>query len=239
MLKKMINSILFRLGYSIRRIDIQNREGNSLFVLHKYLKSDGGFDYEKYYQTQVKGNKRKVQKVWVLEENIAFLSEYIKRIIGNPAFGICHGTRNGKEQAWFRKFLGCDVIGTEISDTAEQFSYTIQWDFHDTKPEWIDTTDFIYSNALDHSYDPEKCLDAWMSCVRRGGLCILEHSSEHEIGLRDSPATKLDPFKADLVIMPYLITVWAKGRYVVREILVAPAKAEDIRSLNFIVIQKL
>jgi hypothetical protein len=47
-------------------------------------------------------------------------------------------------------------MGTEISDTAGQFPYTIQWDFHKTKAEWIDATDFIYSNCFDHSYDPQK-----------------------------------------------------------------------------------
>ena len=99
------------------------------------------------------------------------------------------------------------MIGTEISDTATQFPKTIQWDFHETKPEWLEATDFIYSNSFDHSYDPEKRLDAWMSCVRTGGLCILEHSDQ------DGPlgAREFDPFEADIAVMPYLITAWGKG----------------------------
>ena len=86
-------------------------------------------------------------------------------MIDTVEFGICHGTRRGKEQEWFRKYLGCGVIGTEISDTVEQFPHTIEWDFHETKAEWINSADFIYSNSLDHSYDPKKCLTACTGAV--------------------------------------------------------------------------
>ena len=181
---------------------------------------DGSFDYERYRQIQTEGNKRKILNVWASEENVAFVSAYIKELLGTPNFGICHGTRRGEEQRWFRKYLGCEVVGTEISDTAQQFADTIQWDFHKTKPEWIDATDFIYSNSFDHSYDPEKCLDAWMSCLRSGGICILEHSSSHG----PSGVSKVDPFGADIVRMPYLITIWGKGKYGVRELIEAPTK---------------
>ena len=70
----------------------------------------------------------------------------------------CHGTRQGFEQKWFSKNLECKVIGTEISDNANDYKNTIEWDFHNVKKEWIGSVDFIYSNALDHSYDPNKCL---------------------------------------------------------------------------------
>lgn len=203
-------------------------------MLYKYLKKDGSFDYEKYRQIQTEGNIWKIENVRVLEENIAFLSDYIENKIGTPRFGICHGTRRGKEQEWFRKYLGCEVIGTEISYSAEQFPYTIHWDFHETKPEWIEAVDFIYSNSFDHSYDPEMCLDAWMSCIRTGGLCIIEHSSLHG----PSGASELDPFGADITLMPYLITTWGKGKYGVRELLEAPKLHENLRYLYFVVIQK-
>lgn len=204
------------------------------YVLHQYLKDDGTFDYEKYCEIQQKGNKNKINNIWAIEENIAFLSNYLNLRMDSIQFGICHGTRRGKEQEWFSKYLGCKVIGTEISDTATQFPCTIQWDFHDVKPEWVESVDFIYSNSFDHSYDPERCLNAWMSCLRKGGLCILEHSSLHE----PEGANELDPFGADLHLMPYLITVWGKGKYGVRELLAAPKRCNDVNHLNFIIIQK-
>ena len=157
MLKNTIKALVRNLGYEIRRTGLGDTKSG--FKVYSYNSSDGTFDYEKYRQIQIAGNKQKIDNVWVLEKNISFLSDYIKRVLGKVEFGICHGTRRGKEQEWFRKYLDCDVIGTEISDTAEQYAHTVQWDFHETKPEWKDAVDFIYSNSFDHSYDPERCLN--------------------------------------------------------------------------------
>lgn len=232
MLKKIIKNLFRKFGFELARIPLTDTSKS--FTLYRFLDKNGLFDYKKYCKIQTEGNKRKLSNVWVLEENIAFLSEYIKNNAELPKFGICHGTRRGKEQEWFRKYLGCEVIGTEISDTAEQFPNTIQWDFHKIKPEWINTVDFIYSNSFDHSYNPEQCLNAWMSCIKKGGLCIIEHSSLHD----PKGVSTLDPFGADIVQMPYLITIWGKGRYGVRYLIEAPKKNAAVRYLYFIVIQK-
>jgi hypothetical protein len=206
-------------------------------TLHKYVKADGSFDYERYRAVQIEGNHLKLANVWVVEENISFLSDYLRT--RKPRFGICHGTRRGKEQEWFRQRLGCEVIGTEISDTADQFPNTIQWDFHDVKPEWLGAVDFIYSNSFDHSYDPEKCLNAWMSCLRPNGICIIEHSNMHDT----MGASELDPFGASIFVMPYLIATWSKRKFAVREILDAPNDTAvrpfepDRRYMKFIMIE--
>ena len=233
MLKRVKKSIFSHIGYEIRRIS-KSRDESSGFVLYRYLDKDGSFDYEKYRKIQIDGNKSKINASWVIEENVAFLSNYIKNFIQSPQYGICHGTRRGKEQEWFRKYLDCEVVGTEISDTAETFPHTIQWDFHKIKPEWINSVDFIYSNSFDHSYDPERCLNAWMSCLRKGGLCIIEHSSGHE----PRGSNELDPFGADIYLMPYLITTWGMGKYGVRQLLTAPTKSDGVSHLHFIVIQR-
>ena len=93
--------------------------------------------------------------------------------MGNINNGICHGTRNGFEQKYLREHLKADVFGTEIADTAKECPYTIQWDFHEVKDEWLGAIDFIYSNSIDHSYDPKMCFERWLSCLRPGGYCIL------------------------------------------------------------------
>jgi hypothetical protein len=228
-LKKLLN----RLGYELKRVgpNVSRSEG---FTLYRYLNDNGSFDYEAYKQSQIEGNKRKINNIWVQEDNIIFLSNYILNIINKPKFGICHGTRTGKEQQWFRNYLNCEVIGTEISDTAGDYPYTIQWDFHEAKVEWLDSVDFIYSNSFDHSYDPEKCLNIWMSCVKKGGICILEHSQAH------GPAgvSPTDPFGADIVLMPYLILTWGKGNFGIRELLKSPSKNEVVGESYFIVIQR-
>lgn len=240
---KSLNKALKPLGYrlignkysSAAQVD-QAFVTSDNFVLYSYLNSDGSFDYDRYRKIQEDGNKRKIDNVWALEDNIRFLSGYLKNHLDIISFGLCHGTRRGKEQEWFKKYIGggVRVIGTEISETATQFPDTIQWDFHEVKPEWVGSTDFIYSNSFDHSYDPEKCLNAWMSCLRKGGLCVLEHTDAHSA----KGANELDPFGAHLMQMPYLITKWAKGKYSVREILEASVKKDNVNYVAFIVVQK-
>jgi hypothetical protein len=232
--KTPLRTMIRRLGYEICRVP-RGFDPSRGHVLYRYCRPDGGFDLEEYRRIQTEGNQAKINSVWVLEENIQYLSEYLKQRVGTPRFGLCHGARRGLEQAWFRKYLdGCEVIGTEISDTAAGFPHTIQWDFHEVKDEWLGRTDFIYSNSFDHTYDPEKCLNAWMSCVRPDGVCILEHSDMHG----PSATSQLDPFGAELVQMPFLTATWGRGNYAVREILPAPHKRSGLRSLNFLVIHK-
>lgn len=232
-MKSIISKALKSFGYEIKKTK-GNRIDNNYFTLYQYTDKNGDFDYQKYKEVQVAGNKRKIESVWVQEENIKFLADYISKTKRNADFGICHGTRRGKEQEWFMKYLNNKVIGTEISDNAKDFPHTIQWDFHEVKEEWINNVDFIYSNSLDHSYDPEKCLNAWMSCLKPGGICIIEHSSV------DTPdfTSDLDPFGAHLGFMPYIILTWAKGKYGVRELISTPVKKEFATYSSFIILEK-
>ncbi|MEW6044619.1 MAG: hypothetical protein AB1608_10185 [Thermoproteota archaeon] len=151
---------------------------------------NGKFAYEEYKKIQTEGNKRKIDYVFESEENIKMLSNYLMNNLDVIKFGLCHGTRRGKEQEWFRKHLNAEVIGTEISDTATMFPNTIQWDFHDVKDEWINNVDFIYSNSLDHSYDARYCLKQWFRCLRRNGICIINGTTWNTPWSTD----KLDPF---------------------------------------------
>lgn len=140
------------------------------------FETDGKFDYDLYKEVQTRGNKFKLDKQWVPEDHVRILSEHVKSMGLAPGFGICHGTRQGFEQMWFRDHLnGAEVIGTEISDTADQFPHTIQWDFHEVKPEWVGATDLVYSNSWDHSYDPVKAFTAWASCLSPKGVMLLDH----------------------------------------------------------------
>ena len=73
-----------------------------------------------------------------------------------------------------------------------------------------------------------------MSCLTSRGLCIIEHNPVHA----PRPLNELDPFGADLYVMPYLIAKWGKGRYGIREILEAPEKTRNDKLSSFIVIQR-
>lgn len=183
--------------------------------IFQFRKANGLFDYDRYRAGQIATQStRKEPKV--RQETVNALAAYIRRHIGNPAFGLCHGSGGGFEQKWFGQALGCEVLGTDIAEWADLIPNTINWDFHEAKPEWRNSVDFIYSNSLRHSYDPEKCLNAWMPCLKPNGLCILEHSSANEV------MSEVCPFSSPASLMPYLVLMWGKGHYSVREILDAP-----------------
>ena len=201
------------------------------YQIYSYTDEHGNFDYRRYVNSQQRANREKCERVWVVEDNVTFLANYIRRHIPDARFGICHGTRRGNEQKWFRQHLQCEVIGTEIADSAHDFPHTVQWDFHEENPEWVDRADFVYSNSFDHSYDPERCLNTWMRSLRTGGLCILEHSDQNKP--RES-----DPLGIDVVLMPYLIALWGKDRYFLKEMINAPHTNEIARELWFLVIQR-
>ena len=46
-------------------------------------------------------------------------------------------------------------------------------DYHDEAPQWKHRADFIYSNSLDHSYDPDLALSRWISYLRPGGIVLI------------------------------------------------------------------
>lgn len=142
-------------------------------------------DYKEYVKNQTTTNVGKLNNVWANNKDIGLLSKHITKNISDIKFGICHGVRNAWEVQQLRRSLKIDVIGTEISYTALQFENTIQWDFHDVKDEWVGSVDFIYSNSLDHSYDPEMCLGKWMSCIKKEGICYIHWSRSSE-GLLNS-----------------------------------------------------
>jgi hypothetical protein len=150
----------------------------------KYIKSSS---YAEYVAEQVATNKRKLNKVWVTDEEIAAVAQCVKRLHIEVRTGVCHGVRNGYEVARFRELICRDIFGTEISDTATLFDNVIQWDFHEVKDEWISHFDFIYSNSFDHSYDIELCLSRWRKTLSPQGVCFLEWD----------PETRLPTDKAD------------------------------------------
>ena len=133
----------------------------------KVVKSDS---YDEYKQEQVKANKRKFENVWASEKEL----DMVVDAVSDVEFGVCHGARNGAEVRYLRKKLGCEVVGTDISPTVRDVEHCIEWDMHEVKDDWIGEADFVYSNSIDHSYDPEKALRAWYTTLKDGGRCFVE-----------------------------------------------------------------
>ncbi|TYC50261.1 class I SAM-dependent methyltransferase [Rhodobacterales bacterium] len=185
----------------------------------EYRWADGSFDYQKYLDEQVKKAKSDVGDVWADEKTLELIADYTKRALGKADLVICHGSKSGMESMHLANSLGCDGIGTDIAPP-ESAQGVVQWDFHEDKPEWIGRASVIYTNALDHSYDPKKAVDAWAKQLAPDGLIFIEHTMLHA----PEGSSKSDPFGAHPLIMPYLVLEWGQGKYCVTDILKPPHK---------------
>ena len=194
--KNSVNQILLKFGYRISKV---NNTGE-LVKIHKYK------NYDEYKDTQIYYNKKKIEHVWADEKTLEKIKDFL--IENNSASiirGICHGSRNGYEQNFFNKNKDrFYVIGTDISDTAENFKNSITHDYHEEKKEWLNNFDFVYSNSLDQSFDPRKALQTWLNQLKKNGFLILEHTDQHGV----IASGKMDPFGVEANFFPYLLSDW-------------------------------
>ena len=203
-------------GYAISRYP--SKQNSEDYYIYDYAGPDGAFSYEEYVQTQIAGNKRKINNVWADEKTIDFIASYIRTTNPNAERGLCHGTRNGAEVRWFREKLNIDITGTDISDTATQFPNTVQWDFHERNPTWANAFDFVYTNSHDHAYDPKKAFTTWVEQLKTNGRLFIEHTMEHS----EEATNQLDPFGVNPKNFPYVILSWSQGRFAVTRLLEPP-----------------
>ena len=195
-IKNFVNKLLFTFGYRLSKV---NNTGE-LVKIFKYK------NYTEYKETQIYFNKQKIDKVWADENTLKIIRDYLELNINSKKIeGLCHGSRNGFEQNFFNKENNkFKVLGTDISETALNYENSIVHDFHDEKKEWINNFDFIYSNSLDQSYDPQKALDVWLKQIKKDRFIILEHSDQHGV----LSSGKMDPFGLEANFFPYLLTEW-------------------------------
>ena len=195
-IKNTINQILFKLGYRISKV---NNTGE-LIKIYKYK------NYEEYKDTQIYYNKKKIEHVWADEKTLEKIRDFlIENTSTGIIKGICHGSRNGFEQNFFNKNQDkFYVIGTDISDTAENYKNSIIHDFHEEKKEWLNSFDFVYSNSLDQSFDPRKAVQTWLNQLKKDGFIIIEHTDQHGV----IASGKMDPFGVEANFFPYLLSDW-------------------------------
>jgi hypothetical protein len=162
-------------------------------------------NYAEYRKYQIEANKRKSKNVWAKEENIKAIAEFIKQ--RNPEYGMCHGVRQGHEVIWFKKYLNCTIIGTEIGDI--KYRNIIQWDFNKESQLWIGKFDFIYSNSFDHAYNPQETINIWKNQLKPNGLLILEYDRRQEhTGEISKGINKTDPVSIKFKELQKLIPEW-------------------------------
>ena len=171
-------------------------------------------DYDHYVESQIKTNKAKTGRVWVRFKTINLI--YRKQPFVSSV--ICHGTRGGVEQRYFKTLYPySQVIGTEISDNATEYEMTVEWDFNKQNPNWVEKYDIVYSNSVDHSIDPVATLKTWSEQLSPHGRMYIEYSENmsHEGGSEGDP---LDATNEEMIGL-----IKKAGMYIVDEI------NEDIR----------
>ena len=224
-IKDLINKTLIKFGYRISKINTTDR----LFKIYKYK------NYDEYKNTQIFFNKRKIDKVWADENTLKIVSNFLKENIKSEKIkGLCHGSRNGFEQKCFiNEIPNAEVIGTDISETANDYDNSIVHDFHDEKKDWIENFDFVYSNSLDQSYDPEKALNTWINQVKKDRYVIIEHSDQHGV----ISSGKMDPFGVEANFFPYLLTEWF-GHKISLKIIKSIKKNKNDAPVYFFIMKK-
>ena len=224
-IKDLINKTLIKFGYRISKINTTDK----LFKIHKYK------NYDEYKKTQIFFNKQKINKVWADEDTLKIISNFLKENIKSEKIkGLCHGSRNGFEQKCFiNEIPNAEVIGTDISETANDYDNSIVHDFHDEKKDWIENFDFVYSNSLDQSYDPEKALNTWINQVKKDRYVIIEHSDQHGV----ISSGKMDPFGVEANFFPYLLTEWF-GHKISLKIIKSIKKNKNDAPVYFFIMKK-
>ena len=224
-IKDLINKTLIKFGYRISKINTTDR----LFKIYKYK------NYDEYKDTQIFFNKQKINKVWADENTLKIVSNFLKENIKSEKIkGLCHGSRNGFEQKCFiNEIPNVEVIGTDISETANDYDNSIVHDFHDEKKDWIENFDFVYSNSLDQSYDPEKALNTWINQVKKDRYVIIEHSDQHGV----ISSGKMDPFGVEANFFPYLLTEWF-GHKISLKIIKSIKKNKNDAPVYFFIMRK-
>jgi hypothetical protein len=170
------------------------------FYLHQYK------SYEEYKNIQIFHNKRKISKVWADEQTMDRVFKIVmEQSTTSKILGLCHGVRNGFEQNYLNSLDDkMRVIGTDISDTATNYPNSVEWDFHNTNPEWIHKFDFVYTNSLDQSWKPKDALEVWLDQLNTRGVLIIEHTESHG----PAEAGEMDPFGVRPSVLPYVLTMW-------------------------------
>ena len=222
-MRKLLDRIVRPFGYRL----IKAHHADMVYQ-HQY---SGG--YAEYRDVQIHHNKRKLQNVWADDVTLGVIAEDLKAH-GLGATGVCHGARNGYEVEWFRKTLGGDVIGTDISETATDFPNMHVWDFQDENPDWAGRFQFVYTNSLDQAMEPNRALSSWTKQLAPGGRIYIEHTMAHST----QGAGEMDPFGAHPMAMPYLFFTWGRGQYRLADILEVEAKQNNAQRAWIFVLER-
>lgn len=119
----------------------------------------------------------------IFKQALRLTIDSVKKEIGEPKDICCMGCRQGTEVFEFKeRFTKAKVYGVDITDNIDSIRTHLdvhieKQDFNKLPDDWEDKFDLIFSNSLDHSYDPEQTIKEWARVTRSGGHMLLELST--------------------------------------------------------------
>ena len=136
-------------------------------------------NYDEYVASQKEANEEKQHMSFVQLKTIKKIFD----VYGPNAKNIlCHGTRRGAEQKYFKHvYPNAEIIGTEIG--ISDWPMTVQHDFAIPKKEWIGYFDIVYSNSFDHSFDPDKTMTTWIEQLANNGKMFIDWNHDQNTGI--------------------------------------------------------
>lgn len=126
----------------------------------------------------------------------------------------CMGIRNGAEYSEFSARLPqATVYGVDLGQrVGEVGPHCYQYDFHHLPDDWSDKFDLVFSNSLDHSFEPAIALKEWTRVVKPGGYLLIDFTTQapnwaDRFGFEEADVPKLfEPSQYDLIRKPFLQT---------------------------------
>lgn len=159
--------------------------------------------YNQYLKDQITraeskwGRKHDYDEIFKQQLNLTI--DDVEGYIGYPKTICCMGCRTGTEVFEFKeRYPEAQVYGVDITDRIETIrshlavKITLQ-DFNNLPLAWADKFDLIYSNSLDHAYEPKDTLKEWHRVASHEGYLLLEFSTtpangiEHSFKVKDIP----------------------------------------------------
>lgn len=145
---------------------------------------------------------KKRDHVWVTAEQLSVVGEILSISGKEPERGLCHGVRTGFEVDQLAELTGAAVVGTELglkeeTELTADGNVLFRWDFHESREDWEGQFDFVYSNSLDHSWNPERAVETWTEQLQQGGLLFLHWSPGHNGSRTNALQLNGDPDPSD------------------------------------------
>ena len=170
------------------RIYIAKRKNifNSIVIKTKH-------NYKEYLAIQKKFNSLKNTNIFESEETLLKLSKFINKHfidLNTNINGVCHGVRTGFENTFLEENIkNSSILGTDLRfdiDISNNDKMIIH-DFNLPKSEWNNKFNFVYTNSLDHAYDPKKTISIWLSSLKKNGIIIICFTHAHTPASRGEP----------------------------------------------------